>query len=44
VIEQMSVRRAPVTQFAPRTQAARAYRTLWDELRPPAGKGQRQSM
>jgi chromosome partitioning protein len=44
VIEQMSVRRAPVTQFAPRTQAARAYRTLWDELRPPAGKGQRRSM
>ena len=32
LIEQMSVQRAPVTAFAPRTQAARAYRTLWAEL------------
>ena len=32
VIERMSVERAPVTAFAPRTQAARAYRTLWAEL------------
>ena len=32
VIERMSVERAPVTAFAPRTQAARAYRDLWSEL------------
>jgi cellulose biosynthesis protein BcsQ len=38
VIERMSVERAPVTAFAPRTQAARAYRALWAELSaaPPA--------
>jgi len=38
VIERMSVERAPVTAFAPRTQAARAYRALWAELTaaPPA--------
>jgi chromosome partitioning protein len=34
IIEQMSARRAPVTEFAPRSAAARAYRSLWDELRP----------
>ena len=34
IIERMSVERSPVTAFAPRSQAARAYRTLWDELRP----------
>jgi chromosome partitioning protein len=34
VIEQMSVERAPVTVFAPRSQAARAYRSLWAEVRP----------
>jgi len=28
----MSVERAPVTAFAPRSQAARAFRALWDEL------------
>jgi chromosome partitioning protein len=32
LIERMSVERAPVTAFAPRTQAARAYRELWAEL------------
>jgi hypothetical protein len=32
LIERMSVERAPVTVFAPRTQAARAYRALWSEL------------
>jgi chromosome partitioning protein len=32
IIERMSVERAPVTAFAPRTQAARAYRALWAEL------------
>jgi chromosome partitioning protein len=34
VVEQMSVERAPVTAFAPRSQAARAYRSLWAEVRP----------
>jgi cellulose biosynthesis protein BcsQ len=32
LIERMSVERAPVTAFAPRSQAARAFRDLWDEL------------
>jgi chromosome partitioning protein len=34
VIERMSVERAPVTAFAPRSQAARAYDALWSQLRP----------
>jgi cellulose biosynthesis protein BcsQ len=33
LIERMAVERAPVTAFAPRSQAARAYRALWSELR-----------
>ncbi|WP_300613395.1 ParA family protein [Trebonia sp.] len=33
LIEKMSVERAPVTVFAPRTAAARAYRSLWAEVR-----------
>jgi chromosome partitioning protein len=33
LIERMSVERAPVTAFAPRTQAAAAYRDLWSQLR-----------
>jgi len=33
LIERMSVERAPVTAFAPRSVAARAYRALWSELR-----------
>jgi chromosome partitioning protein len=33
VIEQMSVRRAPVTAFAPRSVAARRYSELWQEAR-----------
>jgi len=33
VIEQMSVRRAPVTVFAPRSQASRQYAALWQETR-----------
>jgi chromosome partitioning protein len=33
LIERMSTERAPVTAFAPQTQAARAYRALWSELR-----------
>lgn len=33
VIEKMSVERAPVTVFAPRSSAARAYRELWAEIR-----------
>jgi chromosome partitioning protein len=37
VIEQMSVHRAPVTVFAPRTVAARQYRDLWKEARDRAG-------
>ena len=32
LIERMSTERAPVTAFAPRSQAARAFRALWDEL------------
>jgi chromosome partitioning protein len=37
LIEQMSVRRAPVAAFAPRTAAARQYRELWREARERAG-------
>ena len=33
IIEQMSVRRAPVTAFAPRSVAARSYAALWAETR-----------
>jgi chromosome partitioning protein len=32
LIERMSVERAPVTAFAPRSQAARAFRSLWAEM------------
>jgi chromosome partitioning protein len=32
LIERMSVERAPVTAFAPRSTAARAFRALWSEL------------
>ena len=32
LIERMAVERAPVTAFAPRSVAARAYRALWSEL------------
>jgi cellulose biosynthesis protein BcsQ len=35
-IEQMAVRRAPVTAFAPRGIAARRYQDLWAELRKRA--------
>jgi chromosome partitioning protein len=34
LIERMSLERAPVTAFAPRSQAARAYRDLWAQIRP----------
>jgi hypothetical protein len=37
VIEQMSVQRAPVTAFSPRSQAARQYGRLWQEARERAG-------
>jgi chromosome partitioning protein len=37
VIEQMSVHRAPVTAFSPRSQAARQYAALWQEARERAG-------
>ena len=36
-IERMSVQRAPVTASAPRSQAARHYRNLWQEARDRAG-------
>jgi hypothetical protein len=32
VVEQMGVRRAPVTQWAPRSGAGRAYAALWREV------------
>ena len=35
LIERMSVERAPVTAFAPRSQAARAFRALWAEVALP---------
>ena len=38
MIERMSVERAPVTAFAPRSQAARAYHSLWSQLRPVSAK------
>lgn len=31
-VEQMGVHEAPLTQFAPRTAAAVAYRNLWEEI------------
>ena len=37
LIEQMSVERAPVTVFAPRSPAARRYADLWAEARDRAG-------
>jgi chromosome partitioning protein len=37
VVEQMSVHRAPVSAFAPRSQAARQYSELWQEARERAG-------
>ncbi|HUZ26438.1 MAG TPA: AAA family ATPase [Streptosporangiaceae bacterium] len=37
LIEQMSVERAPVTAFSPRSQAARRYSELWAEARARAG-------
>jgi chromosome partitioning protein len=37
VIEQMSVHRAPVAAFSPRSQAARQYGRLWQETRERAG-------
>jgi chromosome partitioning protein len=37
VIEQMSVHRAPVSAFAPRSQAARQYAELWQEARRRGG-------
>src|SRR5260221_3172921 len=37
LIEQMSVQRAPVAAFAPRSAAARRYRELWLEARKRSG-------
>jgi chromosome partitioning protein len=39
LIEQMSLERAPVTAFAPRSAAARRYADLWAEARDRAGLG-----
>lgn len=36
-VERMSVSRAPVTESAPRSQAARYYRELWQEARARSG-------
>jgi chromosome partitioning protein len=33
LVEQMSVERSPVTVYAPKSAAARAYRDLWTEIR-----------
>jgi chromosome partitioning protein len=40
LIERMSVERAPVVVFAPRSQAARAFRALWTEVALPTGPSQ----
>jgi len=37
MIERMSVERAPVTAFAPRSAAARRYAELWAEARERSG-------
>jgi cellulose biosynthesis protein BcsQ len=37
MIERMSVERAPVTAFAPRSAAARCYGELWAEARERSG-------
>jgi len=42
-IERMSVQRAPVAASAPRSQAARYYRDLWQEAKDRAGLGLRRS-
>jgi chromosome partitioning protein len=39
LIERMSVERAPVSAFSPRSQAARRYDELWREARDRAGLG-----
>jgi chromosome partitioning protein len=36
-VELMGVERSPVVISAPHTRAARAYRSLWDEIRPRLG-------
>ena len=35
LIERMSLERAPVAAFAPRSRAAECYRQLWAEVREP---------
>src|SRR5260370_41659210 len=37
LIERMAVERAPVTAFAPRSEAARSYARLWAEVRARVG-------
>jgi chromosome partitioning protein len=36
-VELMGVERSPVVVSAPHSRAARAYRSLWDEVRPRLG-------
>ncbi|MCB1784884.1 MAG: AAA family ATPase [Chromatiaceae bacterium] len=36
-VERMGLERRPVTDYAPRSTAARAYRALWDEVRSRVG-------
>ncbi len=40
-IERMSVRRAPLPAFAPKSDAALIYTALWDEIRKRTGDGPR---
>ena len=37
-IERMSVRRAPLTASAPKSDSARLYAQLWDEIRTRGGE------
>jgi cellulose biosynthesis protein BcsQ len=37
VVEQMSVQRAPLPVFAPRSRVTRSYESLWEEVRARAG-------
>ena len=38
LVEQMSVRRAPLPEFAPRSRVTRSYEELWAEVRDRAGQ------
>jgi chromosome partitioning protein len=41
VVEQMSVQRAPLPVFAPRSRVTRSYEALWEEVRARANLGPR---